>query len=162
MEELLGTHSVKKLASTTALRAGASKDAVDYLARWTVRRMQDRYTVTDTQLDVHAVSKLCEVGKEMSGITDEWLAQNVAPCITAIFGRAVGAILGKSVLWACFDPSVADQVPDGMLQNVTRHMINLNTRAGFNNDEANPIEFREDAASRPPHPQVFLCATPRS
>ena len=116
----LGTHSIKKAATTHCNRNSVPKDSVDYRARWMVKRVQDRYT--DSQLDwpdIQAAMKLCDGGvafykpKDGSGITDAWLAREVAPHITQAFGITVGAILGRALLWACHEPSAVERVsPD--------------------------------------------------
>ena len=81
--------------------------------------MQDRYV--DIQLtwpDVNADSMLCQGGvckykvKSDTGLTDKWVATtNVAIGITSVSGPAVGAILGKMLLWASFDPKWQEKVP---------------------------------------------------
>jgi hypothetical protein len=147
----LGTHSVKKYATTMCRRGGATKDDCDYRARWKTRRMQDRYT--DTQLDwpdVNAASKLCVGGicvykvKDGSGITDEWLAKEVAPAISESFGEAVGTILAKPLLWACFDDSMVEQVPPTIRHSVRAKFIRLETDIP---DGVNPIDKVEVLAS---------------
>ena len=85
-EGRLGTHSIRKFATTYARQCGETRDNVDYRASWKSQRQQDRYT--NTQLhwpDINAASKLCFRGvciykpMEGSGIADEWLAEEVAP-----------------------------------------------------------------------------------
>ena len=116
----LGTHSIRKCGCTEARRRGTSKDSTDYRARWKLKRMQDRYT--DIQLtwpDVICASRLSQGGviqytiDSDLGLTDEWLCQYVCPQITCCFGREVGAILAKPLLWATFNLQYQDQVqPD--------------------------------------------------
>ena len=38
-----------------------------------------------------------------SDITDEWLANSVARRISDVFGNNVGVVLGKELLWVCFE-----------------------------------------------------------
>ena len=113
----LGSHSIRKLSVTEARRKGAPKDDVDFWGRWHVKQMQDRYT--DIQLswpDVHAVSKLCQGGvccymiKRKAGLLEDWLCTYVTPKITTSFGRRVGSILAKPLLWASFDPLWSEAV----------------------------------------------------
>ena len=68
--------------------------------------------------DINKASKLC-VGrpivykaKEVSGINDEWLVREVCPGIAATFddGDGIAAILGRTLLWTCFEESIVDQV----------------------------------------------------
>jgi hypothetical protein len=150
-EGKLGTNSVKKYAATRCRSGGASKDDTDYRARWKGRRMQDRYT--DTELDwsdVNAASKLCVGGicvykvKDGSGITDEWLAREVAPAISESFGDKVGRILAKPLLWACFDASTVDLVPSTIRHSVTGKFIRLKSTIP---DGVNPIDKVEVIAS---------------
>ena len=141
----LGTHSVKKFANTMARSSGCHKDDTNYRARWkSDKQVQDRYT--DTQLtwpDVKAATKLCKGGvclyrvKDGLGITDEWIARNIAPAITGTFGEAVGAILGKSLLWACFHTPLADVVPGDILHNRVAKFDMLDTDLPV---DENPIE----------------------
>lgn len=114
----LGSHSIRKLGASECRRWGAIKDDVDYRARWKVKRMQDCYV--DIQLtwpNVNAASMLCQGGvckyvvKADAGLTDKWIASNVANSITSVFGSAVGAIIGKTLLWACFDSEWQEKVP---------------------------------------------------
>jgi hypothetical protein len=140
----LGTHSIKKYATTMCRRGGATKDDCDYRARWKTRRMQDRYT--DTQLDwpdANAASKLCVGGvcvykvKDGSGITDEWLAKEVAPAISESFGEEVGTILAKPLLWACFDAATVNLVPSTIRHSVVAKFIRLESGVP---DGENPID----------------------
>ena len=146
----LGSHSIKKYASTKCRRGGASKDDLDYRARWKTQRMQDRYT--DTQLDwpdVNAATKLCEGGvclykeKDNSGITEEWLARAVAPAISQAFGVGVGKVLAKPLIWACFDASAVELVPPDIKQKVIAEFIKLQSLP----DGVNPIDRIEVIAS---------------
>ena len=143
----LGTHSIKKFGTTQARSGGAHRDEVDYRARWKNKRMQDRYT--DTQLDwpdIRTASKLCEGGVALykvldgSGITDEWLITQVAPNIASVFGSTTAAILGKSLLWACFDPSTADRVSPDIKHDLIAKYIRLETGIA---DGVNPVEKLE-------------------
>ena len=109
--------------------------------------MQDRYT--DTQLDwpdIWAASKLCEGGVALhkvsdgSGITDEWLITEVAPNIASVFGSTTAAVLGKALLWACFNPPTADRVLPDIKHELIAKYIQLNTGIA---DGVNPVEKLE-------------------
>ena len=128
----LGTHSVRKFATTFCRSCGGTKDDTDYRARWKARRQQDRYT--DTELhwpDICAGGKLCVGGiclykpVEGSGITDEWLAQSVARRIAHVLNPQVAAILAKPLLWACFEDSMSDAVPANIKREVVASYIGL-------------------------------------
>ena len=147
----VGTHSIKKYGTTRARRAGAPKDDVDYRARWRLKRQQEKYA--DIQLDwpdVNVACKLCDGGpliykeKDSSGITDEWLAREIAPGISGSFGNQVGAILAKSLLWACFDASVQYLVPADIRHRVIAKYILLGSDVA---DGDNPIEQTEVVSS---------------
>jgi hypothetical protein len=152
---LLGSHSIRKLATSEVRRRGVPKDDIDYRARWKVARMQDRYT--DIQLnwpDVNAASNLCLGGactykvKREAGITDDWVASNCAVGITSVFGAHVGAILGKVLLWASFDEVQQENVPADIRHRCVTRIIQLQ-REGLGND-FNPVEKVEVIATEGP------------
>ena len=151
---VLGTHSIRKFATTKAKSCGVGSHNVDYRARWKKTNKGQSDTYTDTQLlwpDVLVASKLCDGGvciyktKDGSGVTDEWLAREVCPACTGMFGAAVGAILAKSLLWACYDPAMMDLVPPDIRQDVCRKFIQVDST--LDNGE-NPIERVEVVVSQ--------------
>lgn len=75
--------------------------------------------------------------KNNSGITDEWLANEIAPAITQAFGPAVGAILARPLLWACFDAATVELVSPDILNSVNAKFIRL--ESGLL-DGVNPID----------------------
>ena len=141
----LGSHSIRKLGTTHCRRCGAPKDDVDYRARWQSKgRMQDRYT--DVQLpwpDLNAAAKLCLGGpikykiKQQAGITNEWICSVVTPAITEIFDEHIGAILGRALLWACFDAEWSEKVCPEIRHRVVNEFIQLER---FNTDNTNPVD----------------------
>ena len=150
----LGSHSIRKLATSDARRRGVSKDDVDYRARWKVARMQDRYT--DIQLDwpdVQCASQLCQGGvikykvKREAGLTDDWVASNCAMAITSVFGAEVGGILGKALLWASFDEVQQEIVPSAIRHRCIARFISLQRNLG---DNYNPVEKVAVIASEGP------------
>ena len=140
---LLGTHSIRKSSVTECRKKGAKKDDVDYRGRWkTVTRMQDRYT--DVQLnwpDVEMASLLCQEGcikykvKSELGLTDEWLCANVTPNISSTFGRKVGAILAKSLLWAVYNPTWSEKVQPDIRHRIISACIRKDVP-----DDVNPVD----------------------
>ena len=53
----LGTHSIRKFATTFCKASGGSKDDTDYRARWKAQRQQDWYTNTQLNLpDINTTS----------------------------------------------------------------------------------------------------------
>jgi hypothetical protein len=108
---LLGTHSFRKYAGTSARRNGASRDDVDSRGRWKKRKRQSD-TYIDPCLpwpDAKVASLLCKGGpcsyvvKEGSGMSDDWILQYVVPRITSRFPRAVALVLGRVLLWLVFE-----------------------------------------------------------
>lgn len=106
--------------------------------------MQNHYT--DTQLDcldVNAAMRLCIGGvclyktKNGIGCEDQLVASEVTPSITSVFGEQVGAVLGKVLLWACFEASVVDLVAPDIRHNLIAKFITKNTGLP---DGENPIE----------------------
>jgi hypothetical protein len=127
----LGTHSVRKFPSTQARRNGCSHDDIDCRGRWrNKKRIVDRYI--DVRLpyaDAKVAAALCVSGPikyalmEGSGITEDWLADNVVPHILLRFPREssrVGMTLALPLLWACMEPTMQAFVPADLRQRV-RH-----------------------------------------
>ena len=125
--------------------SGGSYEECDYRARWASKqRMQSRYTAVQLDWpDVSCATKLCEGGAcrykavEGSGITDEWLASEIAPAICAAFGPGVAKILGLSLLWASFEPSTVDLVPADIRHRVVAKFILLESTVA---DGVNPVQ----------------------
>lgn len=151
-EGCLGTHSIRKCATTFCRQNGVSKDDTDYRARWKCDgRQQDNYTSTQlTWPDINAASKLCVGGiclykpLRQSGITNEWLAQSIAPRIANVFGNNIAAILAKPLLWACMDDSMDPQVPEDIKREVVAAYVQLECAVP---EGTNPIEKVEVIAS---------------
>jgi len=143
----LGSHSNRKFGTTYPRRSGCSKDETDYRASWKGHgRQSDVYT--DVELhwpDLKVASKLCVGGpckyalKEGSGLSDDWLVQNVTPNIADVYGAEVAAILAKPLLWALFEDILvgSDHVPQFIHNRVIMAYNNLNER--LPNDQ-NPIK----------------------
>jgi hypothetical protein len=122
----VGTHSIRKLPASHARKSDCSKDNVDVRARWKRKaRQQDGYVeVTLPYPDAKVAAKLCIGGcikyqlRQNSGITDEWIAEFVVPNILRRFPQGVGRVLGRALLWACFEPNLAGYVPQEILDRV--------------------------------------------
>jgi len=124
----LGSHSVKKRATTRARASGCKKDHVDYRARWkNLKRQQDRYTENELVYpDAEVAGVLCHGGpceyaiKEGVNISKEWIVEHVTPNISRVFGNGVAFILGKALLWAIFANSeeCVITIPQEMKQRV--------------------------------------------
>ncbi len=109
----LGSHSIRKYATSKARGGGCHKDEVDYRARWKgKKRQQDDYTsVRLTWPDAKVAKALCTGGcigykiQASSGITDDWILKYVVPKLNAKLNRgrrAVSLVLGKALLWKIF------------------------------------------------------------
>ena len=61
-------------------------------------------------------------------MTDGWLATSVASAIANVFGNPVAAILGKALLWACFEPSMqaSGLLPEDVRNAVVASFVLLN------------------------------------
>jgi hypothetical protein len=129
---LLGTHSFRKYAGTSARRNGASRDDVDSRGQWKKRKRQSD-TYIDPCLpwpDAKVASLLCKGGpcsyvvKEGSGMSNDWILQYVVPRITSRFPRAVALVLGRVLLWLVFEDynnsSARDDkyLPQGLIDHV--------------------------------------------
>ena len=102
---LLGSHSIRKLASSWVRGNGVSKDDKDYRGRWKVKRVSDVYD--DIQLDwvdAKVAAVLCPGGVVNyvvidEAVTDEWIVTNVTPTINEVFGFRLALLFGRPLLW---------------------------------------------------------------
>ena len=122
---LLGTHSVRKFASTRARRNGASRDDVDSRGRWRKRKRQSD-TYIDPSLpypDAKVAAILCKGGpiaykvKDGSGISDDWIVCHIVPRVASRFPRQVAVVLGHALLWKIFDDNTG-HLPDELVARV--------------------------------------------
>ena len=122
----LGTHSIRKFPATYARRNGCFRDDVDIRGRWKSNKRQ-----VDTYIDVELpypdakVAGVLAIGgpikyelKSNSGLTDEWLLQNVGGAIRQIFLEEVALILSKALLWAIFDEDMSSLLDNELVQRV--------------------------------------------
>lgn len=124
----IGSHSFRKYAKTKARRSGVcSKDEVDLRGRWKQDNSKASAVYEDTHMpfpDAKVAFQLCHggpIGYELiatSGLTDNWIAGNVTPNISAVYGQRMATILGKALLWACFDGDAATIVDETMRQRI--------------------------------------------
>jgi hypothetical protein len=119
----VNTHSVRKLPATQARRSGGLKDDTDHRGRWRRKKRQsdDYVDMVLPYPDAKVAAKLCIGGpcmyalKTNSGVSDDWLAQYVAPNILRRFPRQV---LGRALLWACFDEEVKEILPPALSNRI--------------------------------------------
>ena len=141
-----GTHSIRKFATTRARNCGCPKDDIDMRARWKRKRQQDTYA--DTMLpwpDARVAVALCKGGaihykvKADSGITEDWILAHVVPNIMTLLERPVSLVLGRALLWRCFDEKESIVVPD-IIRNRVRAAYNALGDACQLTADENPIE----------------------
>jgi hypothetical protein len=128
----LGTHSLRKLPSTHSRRSGCSRDDVDCRGRWRrKKRVADDYIdVCLPYPDAKVAGKLCIGGpvkyvlRLNSGISDDWILEHVVPNIMRRFPRQVGLVLGRALLWACFEQGAAGTLP-AMIFDRVHHAYGL-------------------------------------
>lgn len=128
----LGTHSLRKFASTWARRNGASKDEKDYRGRWKISRVSDVYD--DVELpypDAKVASLLCvggpcsyRVKEGANNLSDNWIRAHVVPQITSVYDDDLALILGKAILWLCYS-ELSDRVPANILDRVRQSYNNI-------------------------------------
>jgi hypothetical protein len=122
----VGTHSVRKLPATHARRFGCSRDDTDHRGRWRRKKRQsdDYVDMVLPYPDAKVASKLCIGGpcmyalKADCGVSDDWLAEFVVPNIRRRFPREVGMVLGRALLWACFDAEVKEILPPALSDRI--------------------------------------------
>jgi HEPN domain-containing protein len=123
----VGTHSLRKFASTHARRSGCSKDDVDSRGRWRKRRVVDRYIDVNLPYpDAKVAAALCMGGpckyvlKNGSGITTNWLLEHVVPNIrqSEHFQDPVATVLALPLLWACFNMDAQAFVPNDLRNRI--------------------------------------------
>ena len=109
-EGSLGTHSIRKGASTLCARNGASKDEIMNRGRWRHSTIVDRYIsvtlpVPDAKMSVLLTGPrgaiTYKVKEEfLETVTEDWIRSTVTPSITAVMGPNLGLVFGRALLWA--------------------------------------------------------------
>ena len=116
----IGTHSIRKFASTWAVEMGCSYNDVEIRGRWkggTSGRIVNRYiSLKQLPTDGKVAEKLCVGGpvkyklREDSDVSREFLQGVVVPHIAAFYANSdttnkVADVLSLPLLHACFDAS---------------------------------------------------------
>ena len=143
----IGTHSMRKFATTRARSSGCSKDDTDYRARWKgSKRQQDTYTnITIPFVDAKVAAALCKGGpctyciKNGSGITDDWILEYVVPNIRSHFDRQIALVLGRALTWKVFSNS-STSVPQLIQSRVVNHYKDVMPMPTFESGDTNPIQ----------------------
>ena len=116
---------MRKFATYMAKKRGIHKDDLNVRFRLLLKRMQNNYASTTTpSVDGIVAAALCKDGaihyhlKEYSGLTDEWVCDKVCPNITRKYGKVVGKVLGRALLWSVFDTKQCKVLPDFMVNRI--------------------------------------------
>ena len=104
----IGTHSIRKLASTHSRRSGATKDEKDVRGRWKGKgRVSDVYD--DVELpwpDLKVAQMLCLGGacryELQNGVTDQFVLTHVVPSIRANLDDDISVIFGTALMYSIF------------------------------------------------------------
>jgi hypothetical protein len=123
----IGTHSIRKMAATHTRRNDYSRDDINIRGRWKRnKQIVDAYLDPEIPyLDARAAAALCiggpikyEAQKE-AGLDDCWVLTYVAPRLSeSLEDQKAAVVLGKALLWACFDTSVSENVPPQVIKRV--------------------------------------------
>lgn len=125
----LGTHSLRKYASTFAHNNGCSFDEIDCRGRWKRNsgRTVDRYIdVRQAFIDAKVQGVLCVGGPIRyslvadCGLSRVWCDENVVPGLRRFFGHSstVPDLLALPLLFACMDDELSLTVPLTLVNRV--------------------------------------------
>jgi hypothetical protein len=141
-----GTHSIRKYSTTRARNSGCSKDECEVRGQWRRRRQQDVYTdVCLPWPDAKVAKSVCKGGpihyfvKESSGMSEEWILENVVPQISSKYSRSAALVLGRGLLWRIFDTEQCNAVPVDISTRVKNARNNLGDRCQLLEGE-NPVQ----------------------
>ena len=124
---VLGSHSLRKCAATHARRNGCSRDEIDLRGRWKhLKRQVDTYLDTTVPYpDAKVCASLCIGGaikyevRKGAGVDDAWILKNVVPNIAEQHScLKTASVLGRAIMWACFDPLASLHVPSSIIERV--------------------------------------------
>ena len=59
--------------------------------------------------------------KEEAELSDDWICEYVSPNITCLFGKQVGIILGRALLWRIMDADESQVLPREQVSRVCYH-----------------------------------------
>eukprot|EP00977_Amphora_coffeiformis_P006645 scaffold1442_cov123-Amphora_coffeaeformis.AAC.2 len=133
---LLGTHSVRKFASTWVRTNGISRDDKDHRGRWKRKRVSDVYDDIELDyIDAKVAAVLCRSGvchylSDDDAINDDWMVANVTPHINEVFGRNLAVLFGKPLLWLAYSDR-AGIMPPSMLDRIRVAYESIRLRPGI-------------------------------
>jgi Transcriptional activator of glycolytic enzymes len=149
----IGTHSIRKFASTWAAEHGCTYSEVEVRGRWKGGRngrVVNLYiNVKQLPTDGKVAAVLC-VGqpvkyklKPNSGVTRDWLLANVVPGIRdhyqADAANRIADVLALPLLFACLEPGCEDLMTPAVYGRVRGSWIALSTQLEHDKDW-NPVE----------------------
>jgi hypothetical protein len=120
MSRELGTHSIRKFATSWARALGCLVDEIENRGRWRTgtRRIVCTYINVEQQfLDCKVAATLCVGGAikyclvEGSGVTSTWLAEHVVPGISDYFADdpSLVFVLALPLLWMCMNDELVEK-----------------------------------------------------
>lgn len=127
IDELVGSHSIRKFASTHARRSGCSRDDLNVRGRWKrFKQMVDTYVDPDIPYPDAKTAAALAIGGPVkyellkgSGVDDCWLVENVLPETFKLHPCKKAVVtLSKALLWACFDAEAQELVPLQIIKRV--------------------------------------------
>ena len=94
--------------------------------------MQNNYaSTTIPSVDGMVAGALCKDGpihyhlKEYSGINNEWVCDKVCPNITLKFGKVLGKVFGRALLWSVYDSKQSNVVQASMVKRIKKAYNNV-------------------------------------
>lgn len=144
----LGSHSIRKYASTFARSCGVTKDEKDIRGRWKGQgRVSDVYD--DVELpypDAKVAEKLCGGGPCYylcdptldTTMMNSFVLSHVVPNIKKRLPESACLVLGKALLWLICSPVVDEYVPEDLKRHVLSEWEHV--RGDDADPELNPIK----------------------
>ena len=124
----LGSHSIRKLASTYAASCCCTINEIEVRGRWKGEGRKQVHTYVSTTLpypDAKVAAALCVGGpikyvlKEGYGISEQFICGVVVPLISRRFGKELAYTLGVPLLWGLMDKDFQKLLPVQYVQFVT-------------------------------------------
>jgi hypothetical protein len=126
MEGLLGTHSTHKFTTTLARSKDGLAPETNFWARWKSEEKkgaQGKYWSVDLPWpDAKTAGLLCVGGpikykfKSGTGITTDWILENVVPNIAKYYSCQLAEVLGTAMLWAMWDDNTLKHIPPPIIE----------------------------------------------
>ena len=148
MEGQLGSHSLRKYAAQCARENGCTMDDIEIRGRWKGgrgKRMVGRYIDPNQAfIDTKTAAALCVGGavkyklKAEAGLTKEWIRANVVKGISDSYSdeNKIAGVLGPVLLWACFEPTVRNRVPENVRNRIEEAYASIRTLE----EDVNPVQ----------------------